>query len=314
MPVNFQPDPPFYPLAENDHAALVVVASLIFLIYAIVGISLKLVIRLNITSLKSHDVALLVASGLLLSQTVCIIVACNHGLGRHQDTVESRDLETFHQLFYTSSLLAIATAASTKVSLCLLIHSIDNHGRLNLANKLLFGTIVAWGVSGIFAVAFQCSLPQPWRAITAEKCPSRERVFLYNGVMDIVTDVSCIPSLKGVIDSLLGSTSVAAIRAPYHLTSSGKDGSRLQPTSLLIGSGSNTRPGSHLASGAGDSRTARAGSICCGIHGSAEKEDVGYSESVRRLTRGGEFGMSPDERRRSSSQEGSLKSGEAELR
>lgn len=137
--------------------------------------------------------------------------------------------------------------------------------------------------------------------------------------MSILT--ACIPSLKGVIDSLLGSTSVAAIQAPYHLTSSGKDGSTLQPTSLPIGSGSNTRPGSHLASGAGDSRIARAGlarapdwSIGCGIHGYAEKVDFGRSESVRKLTEDREFGASSDERRRSSSQEGSMKSGETDLR
>ncbi|EXF82283.1 hypothetical protein CFIO01_08170 [Colletotrichum fioriniae PJ7] len=396
MVVDIQSDPPFYALAEDNQAALVVVASLIFLIYAIVGISLKLIIRLNITSLKRHDVILLAATGLLLSQTVCIIIACNNGLGHHQDVVEPYNLEAFHELFYASSILVIAIAASTKISLCLLIHSINNHGRLNLANKVLFGAIVAWGISGIFTTAFQCSLPRPWLATAGEKCPGREGIFLYNGVMDILTDVclcllpvammwkvqttlkrkvmvialfstriivpiitiprlihthtlvtdytdatwhavhhviwlqvslgmsiltACIPSLKGVIDSLLGSTSVAAIQAPYHLTSSGKDGSRLQPTSLSVGSGSNTRPGSHLASGAGDSMIARAGlarapdwSIGYGIHGYAEKVDFGRSESVRKLTEDREFGASSDERRRSSSQEGSMKSAETDLR
>lgn len=98
MVVGIQPDPPFYALTGDDQAALVVVASLIFLIYAIVGISLKLIIRLNITSLKSHDVILLAATGLLLSQTVCIIIACNHGLGHHQDVVELYDLEAFHEV------------------------------------------------------------------------------------------------------------------------------------------------------------------------------------------------------------------------
>ncbi|KAK1700094.1 hypothetical protein BDP55DRAFT_532727, partial [Colletotrichum godetiae] len=288
---------PFYALTEDDQAALVVVASLIFLIYAIIGISLKLIIRLNITSLKSHDVVLLFATASLLSQTICIIVACKFGLGRHQDTVDFYDLGIFHKIFYISTLLAIATAASIKISLCLLIHSINNHGRLNLANKILFGIIVAWAISGMLMASLQCSPPQPWLATTIEKCPGREGIFLYNGVMDIATDVclcllpvammwkvqttlkrkmmvvalfttriiipiitiprlvythtlvtdytdatwhavhhaiwlqvslgmsiltACIPSLKGVIDSLLGSTSVAAIQAPYNLASSGK--------------------------------------------------------------------------------------------
>lgn len=98
MVVDIQSDPPFYALTEDNQAALVVVASLIFLIYAIVGISLKLIIRLNITSLERHDVILLAATGLLLSQTVCIIHACNNGLGHHQDVVEPYNLEAFHEV------------------------------------------------------------------------------------------------------------------------------------------------------------------------------------------------------------------------
>lgn len=41
---------------------------------------------------------------------------------------------------------------------------------------------------------------------------------------------ACIPSLKGIVDSLLGSTAVAAIQAPYELRDSGK-GSHLEVTS-----------------------------------------------------------------------------------
>lgn len=311
----------------------------------------------------------------------------------------------FVQLFYVSSILALAVAAGTKISLCLLIHSINNHGRLNIATKVLFGVIVAWAISGIFAVAFQCSIPRPWAALSLEECPNREAIFLYNGIMDILTDVAlcvlpvammwkvqtsvhrkllvtalfgtrivydvssyklpvlcslkfspsvpilsvpglvsthhlvsdysdstwtaishvvwlqvtlglsvltaCVPSLKGVIDSLLGSTAVAAIQAPYQLASSGK-GSRLHATNL-IGSGSQKRPGSHLASGLGNSRTAETRSLrkpdwpeARRSHEILEKEDAGCSDSIRKLTDSGEFETHSDGRRRSSSQEGSM--------
>ncbi|EQB43903.1 integral membrane protein [Colletotrichum gloeosporioides Cg-14] len=189
MPFDHPPAPPFYALKEDDKAALAVVAALVFLIYAIIGITLKLIIRLNITSLKAHDVLLLISVALLLVQTTFVITACNHGLGRHQNVLHSTELKAFYKLFYASSIFATATAATTKLSLCLLIQSINNHGKFNIANHLLFGVVIAWMVSGITAEALQCSLPRPWLAISLENCPRREVVYLYNGLMDLTTDV-----------------------------------------------------------------------------------------------------------------------------
>ncbi|KAL0944672.1 uncharacterized protein CTRU02_202559 [Colletotrichum truncatum] len=396
MPLD-QPAPPFYALREDDKAALVVVTSLIFLIYAVVGIILKLVIRLNITSLKSHDVLLLASLLLLFMETILVIAACNRGLGRHQDTVGPEDLTAFHKLFYASSLLATAVAGTTKLSLCLLIQSINSYGRLHLANRILFGVIAAWMVSVIIAEAFQCSLPDPWFAISQAKCPGREAIFLYNGIMDIITDVTlcllpvamvwkvqtstrrkllvislfgsriivpilsisglvstqrfasnysdstwyavpyliwlqcslglsvltaCVPSLKGVIDSLMGTIAVAAIQAPYQLTSSGADeASRLHATA--IGGGTSPRYGPHLTSGASNSRATRTRSLRPSdwskggqtqAHEGKEKEDGTCSDSVRKLTESDEDLAHQGHERRSSSHAGSLKSSEARYR
>lgn len=82
---------PFYPLTDSNHAGLVVMAAVIFLIYAVLGVGAKLVIRFNITSLKSHDSVLLVGTLLYLVQTICIVAACNHGLGQHQDALSEHD-------------------------------------------------------------------------------------------------------------------------------------------------------------------------------------------------------------------------------
>ncbi|TDZ99647.1 hypothetical protein C8034_v000022 [Colletotrichum sidae] len=382
MPLDIEPAPPLYALAENDKGALAVVSALVFFIYAVIGIALKLIIRLNITSLKSHDLVLLASVVLLFVETALVVAACNHGLGRHQDT-----------LFYASSLLATAAAACTKLSLCLLIQSINNHGRLHVANKSLFGVIAAWAVSGIIAEALQCSLPDPWAASSKRKCPGREGVFLYNGLMDILTDVAlcalpvammwnvqtstrrklmvvalfgtriivpilsipglvsthnfatnftdstwhavphviwlqctlglsvltaCVPSLKGVVDSLMGSTSVAAIQAPYQLDSSGAGGAASRLHATAIGGDNSSRRGSHLGGGAAAaagskttrSRPLRPSDWSVGGHGqdAGKERDDGTSESVRKLTGSDEdLAKQESHRRRSSSQGGSLK-------
>ncbi|KAM0214181.1 hypothetical protein ACHAQI_003805 [Fusarium lateritium] len=314
--------PPFYPLTDDNHAALVVITAIIFFIYAIFGIIGKMIIRLNITSMKDFDILLLAAALLYFVQTACAIAACSNGLGEHRDAISEDDFMRFSKLMYASRILGMLVHATTKVSLGLLIRQIDRQGALNLANMVLGGVVISWAISGVLTTAFQCSLPQPWLAESKQQCPNQGPIFLYNGIMIILTDIAlcilpvammwkvqtslrrktivmalfgtrlivtiitipeliharymfgdsddvtwqavstmiwgqialglsvltvCIPSLKGVIDSLLGSTAVAALNAPYDLKDSG-DGTGLEMTVI---SDSRTRQTSKQGSGLG---------------------------------------------------------------
>lgn len=49
-----------------------------------------------------------------------------------------------------------------------------------------------WTITGFFAMAFQCDLPSPWR-VSDHGCASIRGIYLYNGLMNILTDlVICI--------------------------------------------------------------------------------------------------------------------------
>jgi hypothetical protein len=396
-----QAAPPFYALTDDDHAALVVVAALVFLIYGILAIITKLLIRLNIASMKAHDTVLLAGSIIYLIQTICIIVACNAGLGRHQDVISTESFERFSKLIYASRILATMVMACTKISLCLLIRQIDNQGRLNIANMVLGGAVVLCFVTGFFAVIFQCPLPSPWLAVSHESCPSRGPIFVYNGVMDILTDLAlcalpvammwqvqttikrkvivmalfgtriivpivtipsltnarylfddytdatwgavpstiwfqislglsvltaCIPSLKGIIDSLLGGTAAAAIGAPYELRDSGNKKSGLEITAVGGQGGSNQASGQ--TSGLRNLQISGKGKSVNHSMWSTDREiEAKYggksspggsgsgSESVRKLTEGvivvrDEFEVSYDDKRMS--RDGSRGSSDAE--
>ncbi|KAF5551300.1 hypothetical protein FMEXI_3418 [Fusarium mexicanum] len=359
-----QAAPPFYPLTESNHAALVVITAVIFFIYAILGIIGKLIIRLNITSMKDFDVVLLIAALLYFIQTACVVAACNHGLGEHRGALSDENFGRFSKLMYASRIFGILVYATTKVSLGLLIRQIDRQGRLNTANMILGGVVIAWAISGVFATAFQCLMPEPWLAENAAQCPNQGPIFLYNGIMIVLTDIAlcilpvammwevqtsmrrkiivmalfgtrlivpiitipelvharymfnnsddvtwqavsmmiwgqialglsvitvCIPSLKGVIDSLLGSTAVAAINTPYELKDSGK-GTGLEMTAL---SDSRTKQTSKQGSGLGsalrrhsrprhnDQPTWRRD-----VMGEVRTEIASGSDSVRNLTEG----------------------------
>lgn len=91
---------------------------------------------------------------------------------------------------YSSRILALAVHGCSKISVCLLIWQISNHGLLKAANLALGGLIIAWIVSGVAATIFQCPLPEPWLAVSSGQCPSLEPVYIFNGVMNILTDVA----------------------------------------------------------------------------------------------------------------------------
>ncbi|KAH6963073.1 hypothetical protein DER45DRAFT_640656 [Fusarium avenaceum] len=378
MATDFQAAPPFYLLTDDNHAALVVITAIIFFIYAIFGIIGKMIIRLNITSMKDFDILLLAAALLYFVQTICVIAACSSGLGEHRDDISEDDFIRFSKLMYASRIFGILVHATTKVSLGLLIRQIDRQGGLNLANMILGGVVIAWAISGVLITAFQCSLPQPWLAENRQQCPNQGPIFVFNGVMIIVTDLAlcilpvammwevqtsirrkiivmalfgtrlivpiitipeithalymfgdsddvtwqavstmiwgqialglsvltvCIPSLKGVIDSLLGSTAVAALNAPYDLKDNG-DGTGLEMTAI---SDSRTRQTSKQGSGLGSAL--RKGSTARHSEQPTWRRDcttemrteiASGSDSVRNLTEGvmvsTDFEVSYDER------------------
>jgi hypothetical protein len=93
-----QAAPPFYPLTESNHAALVVVTAIVFFIYAILGIVSKLIIRFNITSMKDFDIGLLVSALIYFIQTACVVAACSHGLGEHRDAISDDDFIHFSKV------------------------------------------------------------------------------------------------------------------------------------------------------------------------------------------------------------------------
>ncbi|CAG7558217.1 unnamed protein product [Fusarium equiseti] len=324
MDIASEAAPPFYPLTETNHAALVVVASIVFYIYALLGIIGKMIIRLNITSMRDFDFALLVSAVIYFIQTACVIAACSKGLGEHRDALSEDEFARFNKLMYASRIFGILVHATTKIALGLLIRQIDRQGGLNVANIILGGVVIAWAVSGVLTTAFACPMPHPWHFNNSTQCPAQGLIYFYNSIMIIITDIAlcllpvammwevqtsirrkmivvglfctrlivpimtipevmhasymfggsddvtwravgtmiwgqialglavvtvCIPSLKGVIDSLMGSTAVAALNTPYELKDSG-NGTGLEMTALSDSRNrQSTKQGSGLGSG-----------------------------------------------------------------
>lgn len=89
---------PFYPLTDDNRAALVVVAAVVFLIYAVIALIIKLLIRLNITSMRDFDIILIAGTVTYIAQTACVVVASNNGLGQHQEALSAGQFEAYSKV------------------------------------------------------------------------------------------------------------------------------------------------------------------------------------------------------------------------
>lgn len=79
---------------------------------------------------------------------------------------------------------------ATKLSINILISVLSPDKSLLLANRLVVGLTVVWGLSGIFSIGFACGVPNPWRNRGDGICTARRSVQIYNSVMNIVTDLA----------------------------------------------------------------------------------------------------------------------------
>ncbi|KAK7966275.1 uncharacterized protein PG986_000552 [Apiospora aurea] len=199
---------PLYPVNDDNHAAYVVVPSLIFFAYAVLAVIAKNVLRFKWTTVKLHDIVLIVSTLLLVAQTACVVLSCDSGLGSHLDNLSKEQIRRFNQLTFAADLLSLLAQTCAKISVSLLISVISNqaypwshkqtvHGinqnHLFDANRLLFSLIILCSVVGVFGLSLQCGLggvlAEPWPAASLGHCSWGGEVWMFNAVAGIITDL-----------------------------------------------------------------------------------------------------------------------------
>lgn len=106
---------PYFTVTPDNHAGWLVVGSIIFLIYAAMGVAGKIILRVNVTVMRAPDfmlVASLVSElagksnlaneykVLLLIETALVIEACNNGLGQHSSALPAAQFDIFAKVSY----------------------------------------------------------------------------------------------------------------------------------------------------------------------------------------------------------------------
>ena len=87
--------PPFYEVSSTNHAGWVVIVTVTFLVYSVMGVVAKLVSRFQLAALKSYDWAVMLGMVFAFAQSILILRACRNGLGKHETILSSSAIELF---------------------------------------------------------------------------------------------------------------------------------------------------------------------------------------------------------------------------
>ena len=91
---------PYFKVAATNHAAWIVAVTITFLVYAMMGVMAKILYRLRLTAVKSYDWFVVSALLVAFAQSILLIRACVHGLGKHQAILSDPAFDSFRKACY----------------------------------------------------------------------------------------------------------------------------------------------------------------------------------------------------------------------
>ncbi|KAK6423102.1 hypothetical protein LTR95_016592 [Oleoguttula sp. CCFEE 5521] len=129
-----------------------------------------------------------------IGQAIALTLAVRSGLGRKVAFLEASQAEGTGKATYATDIIMILALTAAKVSIIALITSIQPLKPVRVGCYVLLATVGIWCVSTTFALAFQCSLPQPWTTNdgTNSTCIQQLALQAYICILNILTDVAVV--------------------------------------------------------------------------------------------------------------------------
>ncbi|KAM5349863.1 hypothetical protein ACJ41O_006368 [Fusarium nematophilum] len=185
-------NPPQKVITDNNKAPLVQVLTLMFMVIAVLACFVRTGTKIHmIKTLRVDDILTIVATVLAVAQSIAVYIACEHGLGKHFDTLSSSDADSFFKSQYATDTMFMASVFCCKLSgtISLRMFTLKNRKKIVYACEAIVG---AWGLTAIGVNLFQCGLPTPWLYTDYTKCINRTAFWTYYSVANIVTDFAIV--------------------------------------------------------------------------------------------------------------------------
>ncbi|KAF2457054.1 hypothetical protein BDY21DRAFT_33098 [Lineolata rhizophorae] len=176
-----------HPSTPDDAGGLITSIAFSLLIITVIACGIRSwVAWMQKIAFSLDDTTFLIATCLAVGQSVITERAVDAGLGQHVSAVPEENVTKVFKFLYATRLLGLAAQSFAKLSVTFLFVRLVPHLSLWRFVSIL-SSIVAWSLFGLFAVAFQCGLPDPW-TVPSPTCSTGGALFYPVGALNIATD------------------------------------------------------------------------------------------------------------------------------
>ncbi|CAD6446528.1 1e6bd8fd-17e8-4b98-b7a7-6bab7964e67e [Sclerotinia trifoliorum] len=180
-------------ISSHDEGPLVNIVSWIGLSTMILGVGARIGSKyLVVRRCSTDDGLIIVAMCFGICHSVFLSMMVNNGLGRYQDTLNSKELEYYQKYAYASQLVYIPTLCFAKLSTLFYLRALTPDSNYAILNRVTEVCVILWALCAEVSVAFQCDLPNPWAVLSTDECFNIGVFWQTIGALDIVTDSGII--------------------------------------------------------------------------------------------------------------------------
>ncbi|KAI1374518.1 hypothetical protein F4677DRAFT_425296 [Hypoxylon crocopeplum] len=178
--------------SPDNHGAVVNLVSWFLLICSSLHVLTRLGMKWGVSKALHIDDGMVVISLVFsISQTIATSVGVANGLGQHLSALSNDNIIAFEKCYYVASVLFVASQALSKLSVIFFIRVISPNPLHKTLTWVLTAATLAWAISSIFALLFQCDTPRVWDFL-ANKCVDRGALWDYINVVNIILDVCLV--------------------------------------------------------------------------------------------------------------------------
>ncbi|KAI1194863.1 hypothetical protein F5X97DRAFT_346272 [Nemania serpens] len=134
----------------------------------IIAVGIKFTLSFVIPGKRSaEDAALLLATVFSIGFTIAISTAIPNGVGKHQEILSSRQLESLQIAVYATDILLVLISACVQASILIFLRDLTpNRAHKRLMNAVAV-FIALFFIASLFAAIFPCRPPHVWRILGA---------------------------------------------------------------------------------------------------------------------------------------------------
>ncbi|CAD6571497.1 MAG: hypothetical protein ASARMPREDX12_008311 [Alectoria sarmentosa] len=199
--------PANHPFATpNDYGPLTNVLNWILVVISALAVLSRVAIKVNVSYYGGDDTLILIALAFSVALCITSTFQTANGLGQHEATLSAKQLQAYQKVFssvllhglkltrkatFATDITYTTTLITSKLSVIWFLHTLTLQRVHNHLRRALGLLVIAWGVSGLFAIAFQCPVPDTWQVLS-QRCFHQVSFWNYLAVSNIVIELALI--------------------------------------------------------------------------------------------------------------------------